>query len=531
MNEHNLEVLINVIGAVESGGQVYGKRNYASYSPPYHSTPKEHTITIGWACCYGHEAQQLIQAIKDADLVNFFRLDSADIDNMLLHNWEALHWKPNTREKAAIIALIDSPTGHKVQDAMFAEKMEKLIDDCKRDYPGADVYAQMMYCEIRHLGGRGPVNRIFDRCQGDYSLDNIMAALVTDQRDTSSDNQVGDKRFWSRHVKCKQFIEEYAEPETPAEEKGMTITQAINAVIATAEAEIGYKEKASPKDLYDKEKNAGSGNYTKYNKELHDLQPSNMDYPAAWCDAFVDFCFYKTFGAALAREMLCGNFDDYTVQSAQYYKNRGRWTTTPARGHQIFFKNSQRICHTGLVKEVSGGRVYTIEGNANNAVRAKSYDINDDYIAGYGRPIYELAASIMPEGDEDREPYPDSLRETIAKYQEFLNTYYRDLIQPVSGILTVDGEFGKKTRAASLAVWKYMANKYYNAGLTVGNDNFLSASKAAAEKMTDAEVKKHATLAEIRNALLAAKGFRTVSEFRKAKGISTPGDTWYALFN
>ena len=47
MNAKNLAVLTNIIGAVESGGQVYGKRRYDQYSPPYHSTPKEHTITIG----------------------------------------------------------------------------------------------------------------------------------------------------------------------------------------------------------------------------------------------------------------------------------------------------------------------------------------------------------------------------------------------------------------------------------------------------------------------------------------------------
>ena len=49
MTQQNLDVLTNVIGAVESGGQVYGRRDYAAYAAPYTNSEKEHTITLGWA--------------------------------------------------------------------------------------------------------------------------------------------------------------------------------------------------------------------------------------------------------------------------------------------------------------------------------------------------------------------------------------------------------------------------------------------------------------------------------------------------
>ena len=172
----------------------------------------------------------------------------------------------------------------------------------------------------------------------------------------------------------------------------MTKGEAIDKVLWIALAEEGYCEKSSESNLLDKYANAGSGNYTKYGRDMHNLQ-SNMDYPAAWCDAFVDWCFYKAFGAALARKILCGDFDDYTVNSANYYKQAGKWTTKAQRGHQIFFKDySGGICHTGLVYQVSGGTVYTIEGNASNAVRRKSYLVGASSIAGYGMPRYDLAA-------------------------------------------------------------------------------------------------------------------------------------------
>lgn len=527
MNEANLKVLTNIIGAVESGGQIYGKRRYNQYSPPYHSTPKEHTITIGWYCAYGHEARTLIRGIYDADPASFQRLDtcSPSIQSMLSKDWISIRWNPSSLQKTTIINLIDSAIGHKVQDQIFIEKMKKLVDQCRTDYPAADVKAQMMYCEIKHLGGAGPVKRIFDSCKGKYDLDTIMASLVADQKDTSSSNQVGDKIFWSRHVKCRQFIDQYAveEGEKKKDEGGkMTEAQAIDKVIGIAESEVGYLEKKSAEKLYDKTANAGSGNYTKFNKEMHELQPRNMDYPAAWCDAFVDWCFYKAFGAEIARKVLCGDFDDYTVQSARYYKDAGRWTGTPKRGDQAFFKNSQRICHTGIVYKAEGSKVYTIEGNAGNRVQKKSYTLGDSYIAGFGRPNYAAAADAGQD-----------FAEKIKAYQTFLNAWYSDIMEEagLESKLVVDGDFGTKTRNASLAVWKYMANKYYGGTLTLTNRNFLTSCKAVATKITDAEVAKHPTLEELRDGICYGRGYKNLAAFRKAQNVSTPADTWHALFN
>ena len=43
---------------------------------------------------------------------------------------------------------------------------------------------------------------------------------------------------------------------------------AVDKLISTAEAELGYLEKKSNKDLDNKTANAGSANYTKYNRDL-----------------------------------------------------------------------------------------------------------------------------------------------------------------------------------------------------------------------------------------------------------------------
>ena len=137
--------------------------------------------------------------------------------------------------------------------------------------------------------------------------------------------------------------------------------KSVEKIIHIARKEVGYLEKASNKNLDSKTANAGSNNYTKY---ARDLYPTLQGQP--WCDMFVDWCFVKAFGQAPARELLCGGFSAYTPTSAQYYKNKGQWAGTPNLGDQIFFKNSVRIYHTGIVTTVSQDRVYTIEGNTSN---------------------------------------------------------------------------------------------------------------------------------------------------------------------
>lgn len=171
----------------------------------------------------------------------------------------------------------------------------------------------------------------------------------------------------------------------------------ITQTILLAEQEVGYLEKKSNKDLYDKTANAGDMNYTKYGYEMSRLQ-KNMDFPAAWCDCFYDWLIYNAVGKDLkkAKAVLCGDIDDYTVYSANYYKMAGHWHTTPQVGDQIFFTDSLgNICHTGIVTSFTDSTVNTIEGNTSSAagvvanggcVRRKSYSRAYKRIAGYGRP-------------------------------------------------------------------------------------------------------------------------------------------------
>lgn len=172
----------------------------------------------------------------------------------------------------------------------------------------------------------------------------------------------------------------------------MNEDQVIKKLISTASAEIGYMEKTSNKNLDDKTANAGKGNFTKYARDLVNLIGSPYSQGAAWCDMFVDWCFIQTFGKENAKKML-GGWSAYTPTSANFYKNSGRFFKSPKIGDQIFFKNSERINHTGIVINVNDTTVYTIEGNSSNVVKKRSYLRSNDKIAGYGRPNWSVVTT------------------------------------------------------------------------------------------------------------------------------------------
>lgn len=189
-------------------------------------------------------------------------------------------------------------------------------------------------------------------------------------------------------------------------------------VIAIAEAEVGYLEKASNKNLDDKTANAGSANYTKYARDL-DAIPGFYNFAKqgyAWCDMFVDWCFVQAFGAEEAVKLLGQPENSYgagCLFSSRYYKKMGQLhMADPKPGDQIFFWNAAKddVAHTGLVYKVDETYVYTIEGNTSGAsgviangggVCKKKYRLDYERIYSYGRPAYDEEAEAKEEVKEE----------------------------------------------------------------------------------------------------------------------------------
>lgn len=176
-----------------------------------------------------------------------------------------------------------------------------------------------------------------------------------------------------------------------------------NEIVAEAKKWNGYLEKrkvGTDEQLKSKTWNAGSNNIVWFWKYLIDNGVAGQSLQGQpWCDAFNDYCHAVVGGLETAKKSL-GGFSYYTPDSAKYFKNEGRWVSSsgePRKGDQIFFKNSSRINHTGIVTKVTTNTVYTIEGNTSSesgvvanggAVREKSYTRSNSRIAGYGRPLY-----------------------------------------------------------------------------------------------------------------------------------------------
>lgn len=175
----------------------------------------------------------------------------------------------------------------------------------------------------------------------------------------------------------------------------------IKRVIDVALAEVGYKEKKSNAQLDDKTANAGDKNYTKYARDFDTKYPkwyNGKKQSVAWCDMFVDWCFLTAFGYAEALALLCQPEKSAGAgcsSSYRYYKKKGQVGKVAKVGAQIFFGSGESaLTHTGLVYQVDEKKVYTIEGNAGNAVSKKSYTLTSSKIYGYGYPAYGEEAPV-----------------------------------------------------------------------------------------------------------------------------------------
>ena len=208
-------------------------------------------------------------------------------------------------------------------------------------------------------------------------------------------------------------------------------------VIELAKKEEDYLEKKSASNLDDKTANAGSGNYTKYARDI-DAIPDLLNGKKqgySWCAIFVLWLFVQLWGAAQAMKMLFLPVKSLAASCTywmNYYKAAGRFFKDPKPGDQIFFGKGNTAEHTGIVEKIENGRVYTIEGNTSSqegvvsnggGVLPKSYTLDDPSILGYGRPLYDEepeqpAEEETPEGFTDSAEHFDTAKIGAYKVKE-----------------------------------------------------------------------------------------------------------------
>lgn len=160
----------------------------------------------------------------------------------------------------------------------------------------------------------------------------------------------------------------------------MTIQEAKKKLIDWVKAEVGYPE--------------GDNNYNKYAPIVTPLIGWNAQNQP-WCDIFTDAAFIRCFGLADAAKMTyqpIGGGSAACRYSADFFKSNNAWSSTPHVGDVIFFFVDGGINHQGIVTDVSGGVVYTVEGNSGDKVAQRAYAVGSSNIAGYGVPNWSVVA-------------------------------------------------------------------------------------------------------------------------------------------
>ena len=200
--------------------------------------------------------------------------------------------------------------------------------------------------------------------------------------------------------------------------------------IKAARSQVGYKE------------NPANSNRTKYG-EWYGMngQP--------WCDIFIAWCANQANALGIV-----GKFA-YTPNHADWFKKRGQWLDREAKpqpGDVVFFSNSTRICHVGIVTARNGTvSVSTIEGNTSAGSNANGGQVQERvrtygkkgsswWIAGFGRPAWTA------------EQHPGNSGST-------------------SPLLDVDGKWGKDTTQATQRALGTAVDGYVDGQRTVYKKN------------------------------------------------------------
>lgn len=321
-----------------------------------------------------------------------------------------------------------------------------------------------------------------------------------------------------------------------------------------AERQVGYQEKASASMLDDPHANAGYNNYTKYARDVNNWELDGCQ-GQPWCATYQFWLEAKIFGVDTALKHFCMNRKNYRAyncfETYDAFERHGKTSVNPRNGALVVFHHS----HIGRVTAVRNGYIYTNEGNTSavygdsngGTVKTKKYRLGDSSIKGYCLIDYEKDEGVVIKPGQSESQIQTYLR--VKEYQEWLNRWYGTLVKKYCGnILDLDGQYGSKTRKASLIVWKDVVNRLYGGKLKLEGEKFDTSCVNTARR-TVLSLGSAGTLSAIAEGILAAEGLYTgdidaqfgeklaksTKEFQKKYKLEVDGqignETWTALFD
>ena len=159
----------------------------------------------------------------------------------------------------------------------------------------------------------------------------------------------------------------------------------VDDILKTALAEVGVTEYPP------------NSNNVKYNTAYYGHEVSGSAYP--WCCTFVWWVFAQLNPCLVKKTASCQDLGNW-------FNSQGRWHSDPQIGDVVFFHfntNDRWTNHVGIVKDIKGSMIETIEGNTSvssddngGAVMIRQRTSN---IVGYGRPDYSAPAPAVDPDD------------------------------------------------------------------------------------------------------------------------------------
>jgi hypothetical protein len=146
--------------------------------------------------------------------------------------------------------------------------------------------------------------------------------------------------------------------------------------------------KKSAAGALNKDKPVGTNtNNVKYNTSYYGFPEDNPD--KAWCVVFIWWVMRAAGVPATVFPKKASVFKAKDGGVRKWFKDRNRFiaaSSMPKEGDLVIFKKS----HIGIVENVEGNTISTVEGNASDRVRRHSYSRTNSGIDGYCRPAYEM---------------------------------------------------------------------------------------------------------------------------------------------
>jgi CHAP domain-containing protein len=166
--------------------------------------------------------------------------------------------------------------------------------------------------------------------------------------------------------------------------------------------------KKSAAGALDEDKPVGTNtNNVKYNTAYYGFPEDNPD--KAWCVVFIWWVMRHAGVPATVFPRKASVFRAQDGGVRAWFKARDRYmspSSMPTKGDLVIFKKS----HIGIVENVEGNTISTVEGNASDRVRRHSYNRTNSDIDGYCHPAYDM----VKDEEEDMTPQQAAQLKAVA---------------------------------------------------------------------------------------------------------------------